>query len=78
MSQPVWSNVLDGVYELTVTRIDRNTGRFTITNTDTKTELLNEITPLAYGAPFGADIEDVQRWEDKGIEIVDALYKLNG
>lgn len=33
----------------------------------------SEFTPLAYGALYGPDVDDVNRWLDRGIEIVDSL-----
>lgn len=35
------------------------------------TVLLDEPTGIAYGAPFGPDVDDVARWQERVLEVVD-------
>ena len=70
---PVWQSMLDGHYDVRVTRTeDTHLGQLTITDTRDGQVLLEETVPLSYGAMFGPDILDVQAWQERGIAVIDA------
>lgn len=71
MSQIIFQATLDDKYDVKVTRIDGYTGQFTVHCGEL--ELANEVVPLAYGALFGPDIDDVTTWQNRAIEIVENL-----
>lgn len=45
-----------------VTRIDENTGLLTLTRGSTGERVIEQPVPLAYGAMFGPDADDVATW----------------
>lgn len=65
----VYQNKLDNKYDVVVERIDRDNGILKII--DVNTVLFTEQVKLAWGALFGPDVDDVQRWNEKCIDFVD-------
>ncbi len=72
-SSLIWSATLDARYACTVDRIDGSSGTLKVTDTHTNTILLEERVSLSYGAMFGPDVDDVQSWQEKIMQCVDAL-----
>lgn len=70
----IYSTQLDGRYILEVVRIDQNYGRLLLWDhqKDDACIMDNEV-PLAYGAVFGPDAEDVMKWQDRCAAFVDSL-----
>jgi hypothetical protein len=69
----IWEAKLDGKFQCEVTRLGDYKGLLTVTNMETSEELLSEEVGLAYGAPFGPDVDDVAQWQDRVVQVVDAL-----
>lgn len=70
----VWTSKLDDKYDISVeSKGNGYIGDLVIKDGDK--ELLREETTISYGARFGPDIADVDRWGRRCIEIVDALEK---
>jgi hypothetical protein len=67
----IWGAELDGKYKCTVTRINKRGGNLRIVETATERELLNQDVGLMYGAQFGPDVEDVAKWQDICVAVVD-------
>ena len=67
----IWEAELDGKYKCTVTRINKRGGNLRIVETVTERELLNQDVGLMYGAQFGPDVEDVAKWQDICVAVVD-------
>jgi hypothetical protein len=68
----VWFATLDGRYQIEVQRASRSTGNLCIfDHADGDKELANWLVPLAYGAVFGPDVDDVAQWQDKVLEFID-------
>jgi hypothetical protein len=67
----IWEADLDGRYKCTVTRINKRGGNLRIVESATDRELLNQDVGLMYGAQFGPDIEDVNKWQDICVAVVD-------
>ena len=71
---PVWKSMLDGHYDVRVTRTEHtHLGLLKITDIRDGRVLLEETVPLSYGAMFGPDISDVRDWQERGIAVIDAL-----
>lgn len=65
----VWTSILDGRYEVTVTRTGDYHGELTISEGN---QVLNrESVGLSYGAIFGPDVADVADWRRIAVEFVD-------
>lgn len=73
--QTVWESTLDDRYRCLVSRTGAETGRLTITDTETEQELHAEDVELAYGATFGPDIGDIRTWQELAMEVVDSRRK---
>ena len=70
----VWHAILDHRYLIEVQRTGERTAElFIFDQHNNNQELLRESVPLYYGAPFGPDVEDVCRWEERCANFVDAL-----
>lgn len=70
----VWSAELDNRYIVEVQRVDENTGiLYIFDHQDGDRQIHEEKTILMYGAQFGPDVENVGQWEERGVEVVDAL-----
>ena len=59
----IWENTLDNRYICSVIRINKRGGNLRIVENSTGRELLNQDVGLLYGAQFGPDIEDVNKWQ---------------
>jgi hypothetical protein len=71
----IWEAELDGKYKCTVTRINKRGGNLRVVETTTGRELLDQDVGLLYGAPFGPDIDDVNKWQDICTSVVDRDQK---
>lgn len=72
MSEVIWWGTVDNnKFDCHVYRVDENTGHFVVKVVDSGEELVNETVPLAYGAPFGPDVEDVCEWQGVALEAID-------
>jgi len=73
----IFAAVLDKKYGLEIQRLPTSEyqGQLYILDLEAKKVIYKEITPVAYGAPFGPDSGDVEEWYAKCIDVVD---KLNG
>ena len=67
----IWKAELHDNYKCTVTRINKRGGNLRIVETATERELLNQDVGLMYGAQFGPDVEDVAKWQDICVAVVD-------
>jgi hypothetical protein len=59
----IWEATLDGRYLCKVVRVSGRIGHLTVRDHLTDTELLAVLVPLAYGAKYGPDVDDVGRWQ---------------
>lgn len=67
----IWQQTMDdGAYTLRVTRINDDYGLLQVSVTDGE-QLHEQNVPLAYGAVFGPDIDDVFAWQTLCIDVVD-------
>ena len=67
----IWTADLDNKYKCTVTRINKRGGNLRVVENATGRELLNQDVGLLYGAQFGPDIEDVEKWQSICVAVVD-------
>jgi hypothetical protein len=67
----IWESELDNKYMCSVIRINKRGGNLRIVETVTNKELLNQDVGLMYGAQFGPDIEDVEKWQSICVAVVD-------
>jgi hypothetical protein len=67
----IWKAELDGKYKCSVTRINKRGGNLRVVESATERELLNQDVGLLYGAQFGPDIEDVEKWQSICTAVVD-------
>lgn len=73
----IWQQTMDGgAFTLRVTRIDESTGLLQV-SVNNGERLHEERVPLAYGALFGPDIDDLAQWQETTINIVDAWLATN-
>lgn len=71
MTEIIWENTLDQRYKCTVTRNSQYLGQLKILDEELNKVLCDEEVRLSYGATFGPDVDDVNLWQDRIIEIVD-------
>ena len=71
----IWEAELDGIYKCSVTRINKRGGNLRVVESATERELLNQDVGLLYGAQFGPDIEDVEKWQSICTAVVDRDQK---
>lgn len=71
----IWESTLDNKYTCKVTRINKRGGNLRVFETDTGRELLNQDIGLSYGAVAGPDIDDVAKWQDMCVAVVDRDIK---
>ena len=69
--ETIWHAELDGLYTCSVVRINKRGGNLRVVETATGRELLNQDVGLLYGAPFGPDIDDVDKWQNICTAVVD-------
>ena len=67
----IWEAELDGKYRCSVTRINKRGGTLRVEDTESGKMLLEQDVGLLYGAKFGPDIEDVEKWQDICVAVVD-------
>ena len=71
----IWSAKLDGKFSCSVVRINKRGGNLRMVETATGRELLNQDVGLLYGAQFGPDIEDVDKWQSICVAVADKDQK---
>jgi O-acetyl-ADP-ribose deacetylase (regulator of RNase III) len=71
MTSNIWEAELDSEYKCTVTRINKRGGNLRVVENTTGRELLNQDVGLLYGAQFGPDVEDVAKWQDICVAVVE-------
>jgi hypothetical protein len=67
----IWQAELDGKFHCSVVRINKRGGNLQVVETATGRILLNQDVGLLYGARFGPDLEDVDKWQDICVAVVD-------
>ncbi len=69
----VWQQTMDqGAFTLRVTRADEDTALLQVINNSNDDVILSrDRMPLAYGARFGPDVDDVAEWQAIALEAVD-------
>jgi hypothetical protein len=68
----VWENTVDqGKFSCQVVRTGDYKGQLQVKVTETDEVLLDEEVGLAYGAPFGPDIDDVNYWRGRSLQFID-------
>jgi hypothetical protein len=68
----VWASRLDDRYLVEVVRTSERLARLRLfDNKESPIVLLDESVPLSYGALFGPDVDDVARWQERVMEVVD-------
>lgn len=71
MKNVIWDATLDNRYECSVERISEYGGNLRVFDIKTSSVLLEEEVPLAYGAKFGPDMEDIIQWQNKVVDLID-------
>ena len=71
----IWEAELDDKYKCTVSRINKRGGTLRVENKETNAVLLEQDVGLMYGAQFGPDIEDVEKWQSICVAVVDKDQK---
>ena len=71
----IWESRLDKKYSCSVTRINKRGGNLRVVEIGTGRELLNQDVGLMYGAQFGPDVEDVAKWQEICVAVVDRDQK---
>ena len=67
----IWESKLDDKYLCSVVRINKRGGNLRVVETTTGRELLNQDVGLLYGARFGPDVDDVDKWQSICTAVVD-------
>jgi len=67
----IWEAELDGKYRCSVTRINKRGGTLRVEDTESGKMLLEQDVGLLYGAQFGPDVEDVEKWQGICVAVVD-------
>jgi len=67
----IWQAELDGKYKCSVTRINKRGGTLRVEDTESGKILLEQDVGLLYGAQFGPDVEDVEKWQGICVAVVD-------
>jgi hypothetical protein len=74
----VWWSRLDDRWQIEVQRTGPYTGNFCIfDHANGDKEILCEPTSFMYDAAYGPDVEDVAKWEDRGVQFIDHEYRPN-
>jgi hypothetical protein len=71
----IWEAELDGKFKCTVTRINKRGGTLRVEDTKSGKMLLEQDVGLMYGAQFGPDIEDVDKWQSICVAVIDRETK---
>jgi len=69
-----WWSRLDGRYQVEVQYADSDGYRGTLVvfdHNDGDRVIHSEETPIAYAARFGPDMQDVERWQTRVLEVID-------
>ncbi len=66
----IWQATMDRRYDCRVDRVSEYEGILIMTDTVDSKELLREPVTLSYGAPFGADVADVEDWQQRCMAAV--------
>lgn len=69
----IWKGQLDHKYDVTVDRLTSDKGLFIIR--EAENILFEQEVSLDYGAIFGPDVNDVQKWIEMSIDFVDTKMK---
>lgn len=67
----IWQAKLDNRYQCQVERINEVHGRLTMVDSENSETVLDQQVTLAWGAKFGADIDDIADWEERCVSIAD-------
>lgn len=67
----VYENVLDGKYDLKVYRHPTDGYKGFLRLYEKEKLLMEEETFLSYGAKFGPDIADINKWQDRCCNFID-------
>ena len=73
----IWQAELDGKFKCSVTRINKRGGTLRVEDTESGTTLLEQDVGLMYGAQFGPDVEDVEKWQSICVAVVDKHQKVS-
>jgi len=70
----LWESKIDNLYDVFV-YCTEETGNYDgyLVIKDGKTTLLKEKTDFVYGAKFGIDDEDIQKWEKRCVDFINCL-----
>lgn len=71
----LWGGTIDkGKFRAAVIQSpeDPYRGDLVVIEVDSGTVVLEEPTGIAFGAPFGPDVSDVNHWRERCIEAIDA------
>jgi len=72
----IWWSRLDGRYQVEVQRSGERSAMLVIFDHANQGALVHqEITELLYGARFGPDVQDVERWRERAVHVIDGLMK---
>ena len=68
----IWEATVDnGKFKCIVERINKRGGHLRLIEVDTNLVLLEQDVGLMYGARFGPDIDDVEKWQSVCIAVID-------
>jgi hypothetical protein len=65
----LWEAELDNKFHVEVTRLNGCQGQLVII--EAGKEIFSQTVSLSYGAPFGADIADINEWSEIAMKFVD-------
>lgn len=68
----VWWSYMDDKYYVHVDRTGQYSAVLKIDTKENGVNLHSEETSLSYGAMFGPDVEDIQAWQERIVELVDS------
>ena len=71
----IWEATLDNKFRCVVERINKRGGHLKVYEIETFRILLQQDVGLAYGAKFGPDIDDVEKWQSISVAVVDRDLK---
>ena len=74
--QLIWWSRLDGRYQVEVQRSGERSAMLVIFDHANQGALVHqENTELLYGARFGPDVQDVERWKERAVHVIDGFMK---
>ena len=71
MTETIWTATLDERYECEVTRNSHYSGQLKVFDNQEKKYLYDEEVRLSFGATFGPDVDDVVKWQNIIMGMVD-------